>query len=152
MHEPMPSIVWRSGPELTAAELHDLLRLRVDVFVVEQECAYPEVDGRDLLATSHHAWITVDGTLAASVRLLLDQEPPQIGRVVTEPSFRGQRLAEQLLAEAHARAGAAGSFLEAQSYLVDWYGRQGWQPCGDEFVEDGIPHVPMRRPGSSSLD
>ena len=138
-------IEWRAGPDLTTAELHDLLRLRVDVFVVEQECAYPEVDGRDLLATTHHAWVEIDGEIAASLRLLFDHEPPQIGRVVTHPQFRGQRLAEQLLADAHGRAGAAGSFLEAQSYLVEWYGRHGWEPCGDEFIEDGIPHVPMRR-------
>ncbi len=149
MSQPNPAIVWRRGPELTAAELHDLLRLRVDVFVVEQACAYPEVDGRDLLESTLHAWIGVDGQLGASLRLLLDHEPPQIGRVVTDPRFRGQGLAERLLDEAHRRAGAAGSFLEAQSYLVAWYGRQGWQACGDEFVEDGIPHVPMQRAGQA---
>lgn len=145
MQDSTPTIHWRTGPDLTATELHDLLRLRVDVFVVEQDCAYPEVDGRDLLPTSHHAWIEVDGMIAATLRLLFDHEPPQIGRVVTDARFRRQRLAELLLADAHARAGAAGSFLEAQSYLVGWYGRQGWLPCGDEFVEDGIPHVPMQR-------
>lgn len=147
MDDPIPTIVWRAGPDLSAAELHELLKLRVDVFVVEQACAYPEVDGRDLLDSCHHAWIEVDGSIAASVRLLLDHAPPQIGRVVTDPRFRGQRLAERLLADAHERAGEPGSFLEAQSYLVDWYGRQGWQPCGDEFVEDGIPHIPMHRAG-----
>ena len=145
MDDETPTIVWRAGPDLTTAELHDLLKLRVDVFVVEQQCAYPEVDGRDLLDASHHAWIEVAGSIAASVRLLLDHVPPQIGRVVTDPDYRGQRLAERLLADAHARAGEQGSFLEAQSYLVGWYSRQGWQPCGDEFIEDGIPHVPMQR-------
>ena len=149
MPDQNPAIVWRAGPDLSAAELHALLRLRVDVFVVEQACAYPEVDGRDLLDSTFHAWIEVDGAVAASLRLLLDHEPPQIGRVVTDPRFRGQRLAERLLDAAHERAGAPGSFLEAQSYLVDWYGRQGWKPCGDEFVEDGIPHVPMQRAGQN---
>ncbi|MEM7094717.1 MAG: GNAT family N-acetyltransferase [Actinomycetota bacterium] len=142
-------VIWRRGPELTATELHDLLRLRVDVFVVEQECAYPEVDGRDLLDTTHHAWVTASkGAIAASLRLLLDHDPPQIGRVVTAPEHRGKRLAERLLHEAHAQAGETGTFLEAQTYLVGWYERQGWQISGEEFVEDGIPHTPMRRPGS----
>lgn len=151
MDDSTPPTQWRAGPDLSAAELHDLLRLRVDVFVVEQECAYPEVDGRDLLASSQHAWIEIEGVVAASVRLLLDHDPPQIGRVVTDPRFRGQRLAERLLAEAHHRAGEPGSFLEAQSYLADWYGRQGWEPCGEEFIEDGIPHLPMKRAAIVSL-
>ena len=140
-------MIWRSGPELTARELHDLLKLRVDVFVVEQECAYPELDGRDLLATTDHGWILAgDGTIAASVRLLRDGERAQIGRVVTAEAHRGKRLAEQLVQGAHRQAGEQGTFLEAQSYLVGWYERLGWTVDGDEFVEDGIPHTPMARP------
>lgn len=142
---------WKSGPELTSAELHDLLRLRVDVFVVEQACAYPEIDGRDLLETTIHGWVTgSDGETIAAIRLLFDEEPMRIGRVVTRADHRGQRLAEALLQAAHQRGGATGSFLEAQSYLAEWYSRQGWTQCGDEFVEDGIPHIPMRRPPAAS--
>lgn len=145
MAENHPDIEWRRGAELSAAELHDLLALRVDVFVVEQECAYQEVDGHDLLATTEHGWIGANGEVIAAVRLLGAHDPPQIGRVVTRADRRGTGLAKDLVQAAHRRAGAQGSFLEAQSYLVDWYTALGWQVCGDEFVEDGIPHVPMRR-------
>lgn len=141
-------IIWRRGDELTAAELYDLLCLRVDVFVVEQECAYAETDRKDLAATTWHGWITGDtghaGPIAASVRLLEDHTPAQIGRVVTEQSQRGKGLAAGLVLAAHDRCEGA-SFLEAQSYLVAWYESLGWTVAGDEFVEDGIPHVPMQR-------
>lgn len=138
-------IIWRRGDELTAAELYELLCLRVDVFVVEQTCAYPETDGRDLLPTTWHNWIVdQDGKIAATVRLLTDCTPAQIGRVATRADQRGDGMAAELVLAAHDRCDGA-SFLEAQSYLVAWYGQLGWTVTGDEFVEDGIPHRPMKR-------
>lgn len=142
---------WKSGPDLSAQELHNLLRLRVDVFVVEQACAYPELDGRDLLDTTVHGWITESGEIVAAIRLLFDEEPPRIGRVVTRSDQRGQRLAQRLLQAAHERCGPTGSFLEAQSYLAEWYTEQGWTVSGGEFIEDGIPHMPMRRSAGDPL-
>ncbi len=144
-------VTWRQGNELSAGELHALLKLRVDVFVVEQDCAYAEVDGRDLLATTAHGFIAdetsgaQDLSVLAAVRLLGDEQPARIGRVVTRSDARGRGLAAELVELAHRRAGVAGSFLDAQTYLVEWYGGLGWKVAGPEFVEDGIPHTPMRR-------
>ena len=140
------SLVWRRGDELSAAELHDILRLRVDVFVVEQECAYPELDGLDLLATTEHGFLIDDaGAVFANVRLLRADAPARIGRLATRSDHRGSGIAAGLVDAAHRRAGAEGSVLDAQSYLVDWYRGLGWSVTGPEFIEDGIPHVPMQR-------
>jgi len=144
-----PEIVWCRGDELTAAQLYELIVLRVDIFVVEQECAYAETDGKDLAASTWHGWITDDaGAMAATVRLLTDHEPPQIGRVATRSDQRQKGLAAALVLAAHDRCHGA-SFLEAQSYLVGWYEQLGWSVAGDEFVEDGIPHMPMQRTDSA---
>lgn len=141
-----PDPTWRRGDELSAAELYALLELRVDVFVVEQDCAYHETDGRDLLATTWHGWQSDSNVgIVAAVRLLGDEDPPRIGRVVTHRSERGQGLAGSLVLDAHTRAAGTGTALDAQSYLVDWYERLGWAVNGPEFIEDGIAHVPMVR-------
>ncbi|MDH4364076.1 MAG: GNAT family N-acetyltransferase, partial [Acidimicrobiia bacterium] len=101
----------RLGPELTAAELHAVLALRVAVFVVEQACPYPEVDGRDLDATTGHRWLA-DGTgIACYVRTLhepSDSGAVRIGRVVTRADRRGEGLAAHLLAGVLADTDAGG--------------------------------------------
>lgn len=141
-------IVSKRFDELTTGELYELLRLRCDVFVVEQACAYPELDGRDREPGTTHHWIADEhdpGSIAAYLRTLTEPDGTiRIGRVATAPSARGQGLAA-LLVE-HVGAGTPGPIvLDAQSYLVDWYERLGYVVAGPEFVEDGIPHVPMRR-------
>lgn len=140
------AVIWRRGDELTTSELYRLLELRIDVFVVEQECAYHETDGRDLLDTTWHGWTdTADGDVAAAIRVLGDEEPWRIGRVVTRPDHRGRGLAALLVKQGHDRAGTDGSVLDAQSYLVEWYRTLGWTVAGAEFIEDGIAHIPMKR-------
>ncbi|MEM9712447.1 MAG: GNAT family N-acetyltransferase [Actinomycetota bacterium] len=128
--------------ELSPRTLHDLLRLRVDVFVVEQECAYPEIDGRDVEAT--HLWVERDGEVAATARLLDDGAERRIGRVATHPGHRGDGLAAALVAAAIDRSDGPW-VLDAQAHLSDWYGRFGFAPESEEFLEDGIPHVTMRK-------
>ncbi|HEX9258013.1 MAG TPA: GNAT family N-acetyltransferase [Acidimicrobiales bacterium] len=130
--------------ELDAAALYAFLKLRSDVFVVEQQCAYPELDGRDLEAATRHLWINGDdGSPAAYVRVLADPGAVRIGRVVTARAHRGQRLAERLIL--HALATTEGdAVLDAQAYLQVWYERFGFAVSGPGYVEDGIPHVPMR--------
>ncbi|MEZ5340196.1 MAG: GNAT family N-acetyltransferase [Acidimicrobiales bacterium] len=139
-----------TGDQLSATQVYDLLRLRVDVFVVEQACPYAEVDGLDLLPTTEHLWLADDHGVAATVRLLDDPAGRRIGRVATRFDCRGQRLAGQLLDEALITIGEGASLLEAQSYLVDFYASFGFEPAGAEYLEDGIPHVPMVRAAQSA--
>lgn len=140
-----------SGPELSSRQLHDILRLRVDVFVVEQECPYPEIDGRDLDADTEHTWIADENGIAAYVRLLgVGSDSVRVGRVTTRADRRGESLSHQLIQSCLDRLGAVETRLDAQSHLVDWYRRHGYEPDGAEFIEDGIPHTPMVRPARSA--
>ena len=132
--------------ELDAATLYALLRLRVDVFVVEQACAYPELDGRDTEPGTRHLWLTAAGVTTGYLRLLDDPDGVvRIGRVVVAPSARGAGVAGRLMAAALAEAGERPAVLDAQAHLVRLYERHGFAVTGPEYLEDGIPHVPMRR-------
>ncbi len=144
------TLVRRVGSALSAPELHDLLRLRVDVFVVEQECPYSEVDGLDLLESTEHVWFADLNGPAAYIRVLADPDGWRIGRVVTRPDRRGERLAGRLLDDILTRIEGSPSQLEAQSYLVDFYSSFGFTSSGPEYIEDGIPHIPMRREATHS--
>jgi ElaA protein len=117
----------------------------VDVFVVEQECPYPELDGRDVEPATVHLWFDVDGEVAATIRLLDNGDTRAIGRVATAPGFRGAGLAARLMEEGIALAGDVPVTLGAQAHLEGWYQRFGFRRSGEGYVEDGIPHVPMRR-------
>ena len=135
---------------LDPATLYALLRLRVDVFVVEQECPYPELDGRDDEPGTVHLWAAADDDAdqppVAYLRML--QEPDgsrRIGRVCVAAGHRGSGLAGRLVDEALRLAGGDVVVLHAQTYLRGWYERFGFAVSGPEFVEDGIAHLPMRR-------
>lgn len=145
----MDPIRVRSVPaaDLGTDELYAILRLRVDVFVVEQQCPYPELDGRDLEPGSRHFLAEQDGELLATLRLLTEEDAPwrRIGRVCTRASARGRGLSGQLITEALARAGDAPVRLDAQAHLVDVYARHGFVGVGPEFLEDGIAHRTMVR-------
>jgi predicted GNAT family N-acyltransferase len=144
----MSSPLLRRSPfaELTPFEVYGLCRLRVDVFVVEQKCPYPELDGRDTEATTQHLWLEDDdGAILATIRVLDDGPTRAIGRVATAASARGQGLAARLMEEGIALCAGFPITLGAQAYLEDWYGRFGFRVSGPGYVEDGIPHVPMRR-------
>jgi ElaA protein len=131
--------------ELTPFEVYGLCRLRVDVFVVEQDCPYPELDGRDVEPATLHLWLESGGEIAATIRLLDDGASRAIGRVATAAPFRGQGLAARLIEEGIARCGDVPVTLGAQAHLEGWYERFGFRRSGPGYVEDGIPHVPMRR-------
>ncbi|GAA4538871.1 GNAT family N-acetyltransferase [Pseudonocardia xishanensis] len=131
------------GGELTAAELEAILVLRTAVFVVEQDCAYQEVDGRDTLSTTWHAWT---GDVDACLRVLTEPDGTRrIGRVCTAAAARGKGLAAELMAAAVAEIGDTPSVLDAQAYARGFYERFGYAAVGDEFDEDGIPHIRMVR-------
>jgi ElaA protein len=138
------------GKDLDTATLYELLKLRVEVFVVEQNCPYPELDGRDLQSQTRHFWLQEPTGEVISVLRLMEENPNghklfRIGRVCTKQSARGGGHATRLLQAALADAGEHPCHLNAQTYLVDMYARHGFVVAGDEFVEDGIPHVPMLR-------
>ena len=127
--------------------LHDIVRLRIDTFVVEQHCAYPELDGRDVLEATRHAWIEVDGAVVCYLRVYpAEHEGTWIGRVVTAPAHRAEGLAGLLMRHVLATLPRP-VLISAQSRLTGWYARLGFVSSGPEYVEDGIPHTPMRLDG-----
>jgi len=131
--------------ELDGRTVHDLLRLRVDVFVVEQGCAYPELDGRDVEPDAGHWWIDGTDGPAAYLRTLVEPDgSSRLGRVVTHPAARGRGLAAALV-RAALDAVPHPVRIDAQSQLVDWYRSFGFEVDGPEFTEDGIVHTPMLR-------
>jgi ElaA protein len=149
--------------ELDPATLYGLLRLRVNVFVVEQQCPYPELDGRDVEPDTVHFWYERDNRPLTYLRLLTEPdgvgpggvEPDgsgsggtRIGRVCTAAEARGTGLAGRLLDAALEVVGDRPCALHAQSHLTGFYARHGFRPVGPEFLDDGIPHTPMARPAS----
>ncbi|WP_309114454.1 GNAT family N-acetyltransferase [Saccharothrix sp.] len=145
--QPFPATLRRKwSADLTAAEVYHLLRLRNDVFVVEQNCAYADLDGRDLEPTTRHFWLEVDGAPQAYLRLL--EEPDgtyRIGRVCTARAARGLGFSRRLVEAALVEVGRTECVLDAQTYVADFYASFGFRPEGAEFIEDGIPHLRMRR-------
>lgn len=142
----MVDVLRRAGDALTPAELYGMLRLRVDVFVVEQECPYPELDGRDLSPSTEHLWTGRDGEITACLRVL--PEPGgalRIGRVCTAKAARGSGAASRLMRAAMDRSTGAEYVLDAQTYAEGFYARFGFVAEGEPFDEDGIRHVTMRR-------
>ncbi len=134
---------------LAPRELHDILQLRSAVFVVEQACVFLDIDGRDVEAGAEQLWIRDERGIAATVRILDEGDGVwSIGRVATRRDARSGGMATRLMDEAIAvldtRAVPAIT-LGAQSHLADWYRRFGFEVSGDEYLEDGIAHVPMRR-------
>ncbi|WP_149195814.1 GNAT family N-acetyltransferase [Luteimonas suaedae] len=154
MQTPFP-LRWqiRRFRELDLDALYGLLKLRAEVFVVEQNCAYLDPDGKDRHPDALHLLgLTEDGTLAAYLRIL----PPGLafpqvsfGRVLIGAPFRGRGLGEPLLREAlraiDLQWPGADVQIGAQAHLQDYYGRHGFVPCSEPFLEDDIPHVRMLR-------
>jgi ElaA protein len=136
-----------SFADLDTTTLYALLRLRVDVFVVEQRCPYPELDGRDTEPGTRHMWIEDEaGQPAAYLRVLADPgDVVRIGRVVVAKHARGGGHAARLMEATLELAGDRACVLEAQAYLTRFYERFGFTVTGPEYVEDGIAHIPMRR-------
>jgi ElaA protein len=145
--------------DLDPRTLYRILALRSAVFVLEQDCVYLDQDGRDLEPDARQLWVERDGEVLATLRLLRDPSGgtpategeagergvARIGRVATAKAARGAGIAADLMRRALDIAGDGPVVLDAQSYLADWYGRFGFVRDGADFVEDGIPHIPMRR-------
>src|SRR5262245_43877163 len=127
--------------ELDTSTLYALLRLRCDVFVVEQQCAYPDVDGRDIEAV--HFWLEDGAAPVAYLRMLRDAGAARIGRVCTAKAHRGAGLADRLVGAALATLEPdTPCVLDAQTAAINLYQRHGFVVAGDPYVEDGIEHLP----------
>ena len=134
--------------ELTNTELYNILQERTNVFVVEQKCPYPEVDGKDV--QSYHLYKEQDGEIVAYLRIL----PPgvsyaelSIGRVLVKKEYRGQRLAHELMARAlqfiEDELNETTVKIQAQDYLRNFYSSFGFEAISEVYLDDGIPHVDM---------
>ena len=139
------SVLTASFDELPARTAYDVWRLRQQVFVVEQACPYPDLDGRDLEDATRHLVLLEDGRVLGTLRVLDDGGWARIGRVVVAPEGRGRGLAALLMDEAMSVVGGREVRLDAQAGLAGFYAGWGFEVSGPEFDEDGIRHVPMRR-------
>jgi ElaA protein len=139
--------------ELSTSELYEIMALRQEVFIVEQNCPYLDADGKD-----RYAWHLLcrqeDGKLIAYTRLLPKgisyPDYPSIGRVVNSPEVRGQGvgivLMEKSIALCRHLFGNEPIKIGAQRYLKTFYEERGFVSTGEEYLEDGIPHLKMIRP------
>jgi ElaA protein len=151
---PNPSWQWSRFSELSAEDLYAVVRLREAVFVVEQQCAYPDADGRDPLAWHLLGWSDRENgkALVAYARIFepgLRYTEGSIGRVVTAPEVRGTGLGKALMAEALRRLEglAPGQTIKiaAQRRLEKFYLELGFRTVSAPYEEDGITHVDMLR-------
>jgi ElaA protein len=137
----------RAFAELTGADLYEILKLRGDVFVVEQRIWQEnDLDGCDRDAL-HILGYDAAGALVATARLLQDDSPIRVGRIVVRRDRRGQGVGSALLAYIESLLGPCAAEMSAQATLEDWYARRGWQREGDVYDEVGIPHVRLVRTG-----
>ena len=132
--------------DLPARTAYDVWRLRQQVFVVEQKCPYPDLDGRDLEPATRHVVLLDGDQVVGTLRVLDDGERARVGRVVVAPAARGRGLATTLMDEAMALCGDREVCLDAQTGLTGLYEGYGFEVAGPEFDDDGVRHVPMRRP------
>ena len=139
-------LVVKPYDELTLDELYEILKLRVAVFVVEQNCPYMEIDGRDKGAI--HAYYRDEDGIQAYLRVIDkdDDHPyPALGRVISikRRCGLGSKLLKEGIRIAKEEFGAKQIFLEAHTYAKPFYEGVGFRQISEEFLEDGIPHVKM---------
>jgi len=138
----------RTFNELSTVDLYEIIVLREIVFIVEQNCVYQDADGKDLAA--NHLTGKHRGTLVAYCRIYPENGAVHIGRVVTSSEYREIGLAYELMHRAHRLIEKQYSdfkeiHISAQKYLQKFYSKLGYQVVGGEYLEDGIPHIEMKR-------
>ncbi|MGR9047714.1 GNAT family N-acetyltransferase [Halobacillus faecis] len=140
--------VQKTFAELSKQELYEILQTRVEVFVVEQECPYPEVDGRD--EDSLHIWMEKEGEMVAYCRIVPPDEGEKyhsIGRVLVKKEDRGSGYARRVMDRAievlKKDYKVNYIWLHGQEHLRHFYGSFGFKEVSEVYLEDGIPHVDM---------
>ena len=130
--------------ELSTNELYEILSARAEIFVVEQNCVYQDLDGIDY--ESLHVFAEEGGKVTAYLRAFYkDEDTVQMGRVLTlrHGEGLGGKLLREGIAQIRARMHPAKICIDAQCYATGFYEREGFRICSEEFLEDGIPHVRM---------
>ena len=142
-------IIVKHFDELTTRELYEILKARSEIFVVEQDCVYQDLDDKDQDAIHVFCW-NDDGRVAGCLRVFMKDAKKgivQIGRVVTLEHGKG--IGGQMLHEgvriAVEQLKAKKIYLEAQEYAIGYYAKEGFEVVSEPFMEDGIPHVKMER-------
>jgi ElaA protein len=140
----------KSFDDLTVNELYDILRLRSAIFVVEQNCVYLDLDGKDKLAL--HLFGEFEGKIVAYSRLFkpgITFDNASIGRVVVDANFRDRKWGHELMREAIAgiknHFGESKITIGAQLYLKKFYESHGFIQISNMYLEDDIPHIEMKR-------
>lgn len=148
----MSNIIWKikSFDELTVPEFHEIIKARIDVFVVEQNCPYHDLDGYDEKAI--HLWAEKDNMVLAYCRIFdkgIKYNETSIGRVLTSEKGRGKNLGKQLIQYAvetiENRFKTSKVRISAQDYLLKFYSYFGFEDTGKKYLEDNIPHTEMFR-------
>jgi len=148
----MSNIIWKikSFDELTVPEFHEIIKARIDVFVVEQNCPYHDLDGYDEKAI--HLWAEKDNMVLAYCRIFdkgIKYNETSIGRVLTSEKGRGKNLGKQLIQYAvetiENRFKTSKVRISAQDYLLRFYSYFGFEDTGKKYLEDNIPHTEMFR-------
>lgn len=146
----MKGIIWKikSFEDLSVHEFHEILETRINVFVVEQNCPYPELDGYDEKAI--HLWAERDQKIVAYCRIFppgIKYGEASVGRVLSHRNYRGLSLGKTLMRFAlntiEARYRATSVRISAQDYLLKFYLEFGFEDTGKKYLEDDIPHTEM---------
>lgn len=143
-------MVWKikKFDELNAEEIYQILKIRNQVFIVEQQCPYLDCDGRDM--KSYHLFLENNYEIAAYLRIIekgVSYNEISIGRVLVNSKYRGKGLARDMMKEAigyiNNQLNETSIRIEAQAYLTDFYKSLGFKQTSKVFLEDNIPHIEM---------
>lgn len=146
----MKQVIWKikTFEQLSTKELYQILKIRQEVFIVEQTCYYLDADDADQVAV--HIWAEFEGKIAAYCRIFdaaIKYSESSIGRVLTHPKFRNLKLGKTLmkiaLSSIHGRFGDVAVRISAQDYLLKFYEDFGFVNTGKHYLEDEIPHTEM---------
>ena len=149
MSNQMRPVIIKSFEELNKAELYQIVQLRIAVFIVEQDCPYPDLDDMD--QNAKHMWIEDAGEIVCYLRVNPAGsrfEEPSLGRIVTKKSHRNHGLAEMLIKKAIdlvCEKESRAIRISAQCYLEKYYEKFGFLKASEEYLEDDIPHIEMLR-------
>ncbi|MCB2362080.1 GNAT family N-acetyltransferase [Clostridium estertheticum] len=134
--------------ELKVEEIYKILEIRNQVFIVEQQCAYQDCDGKD--ENAYHLYLQDNGKIIAYLRILkkgISFDEISIGRVLVHENYRGKGISREMMLKAinfiELNLNEEEIKIQAQSYLVNFYGSLGFKETSNEYLEDNIPHIDM---------